>query len=350
MRTAWSGNRVIWAAARWAALLSCLLLPMAAVGVLVGGRLTGVDLVIVLGFELVGFGAMAWFGFHRGPSTGARRRVLLSLSVAGAAISLVVAVAAMAWQLSGHGRGDAHVALAVLAGGSAAILHAIYFLLVLPAAADLYVLHVHGWRFRRCGLMPPVYLIAALLLFDLVLLQEERGTWRQAPTRRRLLRSLTWTTFLIERWVPQVLWYARVAETPRVHAKRFCADLGVMLRSMQWDLANAADAAGYDAVQQRLARTAVAVVRGDLSAIPGSVPVGRRQWLTTLLHRIPSVAALLAAAAALPYVPGVAGAGSAVTTARVGLVIAAVLVLASVDSSSQSRIVDVLGGTPRGGP
>jgi hypothetical protein len=99
-----------------------------------------------------------------------------------------------------------------------------------------------------------------------------------------------------------------------------------------------------------LAAAATAVAGGDWSLLTRTEEPTSISRSIALGRRLIPPAALIAAALAMPHIPGVSVAGPAMTSIQVALIIAAVLGLASVDGPSQDRILSAFGDASKRGP
>jgi hypothetical protein len=92
------------------------------------------------------------------------------------------------------------------------------------------------------------------------------------------------------------------------------------------------------------------VAEGDWSGLTSNDPPSRVSRLLAFARRLVTPAVLVAAAVALPYLPGVGPAGAATTTVQVGLLVAALLRLTSVEGTAQDRILSAVHDTYQAKP
>jgi hypothetical protein len=192
---------------------------------------------------------------------------------------------------------------------------------------------------RTNGTLPPSQATATRLCFLLQDLDEVRGAWRQAHARRRIVKEVEWTIWYVERAIPSMMWWAGFRGPALTAAVLRCRHAAGVLRGVQWRLINACNREDYDHVCDELATAAVAAAGGDWSLLTGAKEPTTEARAVALLRRLVAPALLTAAALTLPYVPGVAVTGSALTGLQVGLIITAILSLTPVEHSSQDQIL-----------
>lgn len=314
---------------------SCLVGPPAFVGLVAHPDLSPAGLLVAVGLYLTMFG-LAGAAYFRRRIFLVRRRELTLLSLFGAVVSCagtVVAATIVALRDGGEAL-RTPVVLGVLAGFLAG------FVIILIRRLILVMeIPVLGWRLRQCGTLPPSQLVAARLTVLLMQFNEVRGQWRQRRERAMLLGHMSWTILLIERWIPQVMWWSGIRGNALDPAVRRCWDAGAVLRAIRWELADAGTASAFDQLQRRLAAAAAAVAAGDWSGLTSDERPSRASRLLALARRLVTPAVLATAAIALPYLPGVDAGGTATTTVRIGLLVAALLQLTSTDGTAQDRIL-----------
>lgn len=324
---------------------TCLLGPPVVVALAVRPDLRPAELLVSAGLYLALFGLASAAYFHRLILSRWRRQlVALSWVGAGASFAATVVVATFALRDGGAGLRTPAV-LGVLAGMLAAVVIVLVRRFVLALQVP-----VLGWWLRRCGTLPPSQLVAVRLAVLLMQFNDVQGQWRQRRARSVMLARASWAIVLVEQWIPQVMWWAGIRGSVLDPAVRRCRDAGVVLRALRWELMDAGTSAAFDQLQRRLASAAAAVAEGDWSELTSNDPPSRVSRLLTFARRLVTPAALVAAAAALPYLPGVGPAGAATTTVQVGLLVAALLRLTSVEGTAQDRILSAVHDTYQAKP
>jgi len=200
------------------------------------------------------------------------------------------------------------------------------------------------------GAMAPSQHVAASMCYLLLILHEMPGVWRRPPARRRLIRRMDYRINWIERALPRGLWLAGVRADMYREVVRRCHEAATALRKLQWRLVDANQRSDYEQLCQELAAATAAVATGDWKLLTSEEQSRTAvSWLIAVLRRLVPAAVLVFTAVALPHLPGVTAGGPAMSSIRVGLVIAAILSLASVDTSSQDRVLAAFSNAHKGG-
>lgn len=269
------------------------------------------------------------------------RRQMIALSCVGAGAGCVALIVAVTIALR-DGRVDLRMpaVLGVLAG----LLATVVIPLVQRFVIALQV-PVLGWWLRQYGTLPPSQLVAIRLAILLMQFNDVRRQWRQRKARAVMLAHTSWAIVLVEQWIPQAMWWAGIRGSGLDPAVRRCRDAGALLREMRWDLMDAGTSEAFDQLLRRLASAAADAAEGDWSGLTGNNAPSRGSRLLALTRRLVTPALLVAAAAALSYLPTVAPAGVATTTIQIGLLIAALLRLTPVDGTARDQILSAVHDT-----
>ncbi|MEU8080964.1 hypothetical protein AB0B31_36615 [Catellatospora citrea] len=203
---------------------------------------------------------------------------------------------------------------------------------------------VNGFIFRRCGMLPPSRLVARRLLPVLIQLSEAKGSAGRGDVRRELLITLRHSAEMIEYWVPHTLYWSGVRGHGLAEARMNCRRAAAVVRTFQWDLLDAGDAASHAMLKREIADAAVKLCRGDWSTLTTAEEPTRSARVAALARRLVTPLALVGAGVTVPYLPGADQLGSAATTIQAGLFIAALLHLVSVDGPAQDRILAAFKG------
>jgi hypothetical protein len=319
--------------------------PFALVWLYGSDELTSVRLVLALTiYATIGataFGLLASWG-----ATG-RQRVFITVACRlGVAISLATGVSTVAYLVAHRRWDDLWPAISVGLIASVlglAVAFAIQAVAIAVAAVGTTV------SCRRCGSMPPSLLVAVQAFYVLETFDELTSGWRQADTRKLLMWRIAGRANFIRHQIPRLQWLVGGSGLVHAETQQRCRQAADLLAHMQWRLAEARSRKDYDEIRQDLVEFVAAAVEGDWSRLAeDSGPVTRPSRLGKLARRLVAPVVLVGTAVGLPYLPGIPAGSSGVTTIQIGLVVAAVLTLASVDSSAQDRVLGALGGA--GGP
>jgi hypothetical protein len=277
-----------------------------------------------------------------------RLRFLVTLACRlGGTLSLLTGLGIMTNLLARHDRSDL---LPAASFGLLAAVFGLVFALVLQAVARTAASIGFVVTCRLCGSMPPSTLVAVQLFYALATFNDLSGTWKQSDGRKRLLWKLAGRAAFIRHQVPRLQWLVGGSTQVREEAQQRCHRAADLLSHMQWRLAEAHSRRDYDDLRNCLAELVAAAAGGDWTKLADDGSPTRRSRLRSLIRRLATPAILVATAFALPFLPGVAADHSGVTTIQIGLAVAAVLTLASVDSSAQDRVLGALSGIGGHGP
>jgi hypothetical protein len=197
---------------------------------------------------------------------------------------------------------------------------------------------------RRCGSMPPSQIVAVQTYYLLNRFDRAQRGWRQADNRKRLLWATARRANFIGHQIPRLQWLAGGSSQVRAETLQHCRHAAATIAAMQWRLIEARSRADFDTLRAELAIAVAAAARGDWSPLSTDTESRRTSRLSAILRRLVAPTILAGTAAILPYLPTVPADGPSLASIQIGLVIAAVLTLASVDNTAQDRVLGALGG------
>lgn len=310
----------------FAAAVTCLLAPAAVVAIPATRDLTGVGQLLASTTYLSVFGVVSATVFRL-----LRITILARLGWLGAGFCVLSTLALAVWMDSPwsatrYGLVAGLVgALAILAGVQAANLLGTY----------VWFATMH----RPLGELQPRTATAARLWFLLHDLAAIGGRWRQPAARRELLWKIGRTGFWLETRLRLAMWMAGHRGHGYEVAARHYRRTASYVQALAWQVMNAGNQAAFEGIRKDLTEVTVAVARGDWERLPPLGEHSRVSRLVTVGRRLIAPTVLAIAAVSLPYLPGVAEKGPALTSIQVGLFVTAALTLTSLDQFSRDRIL-----------
>jgi hypothetical protein len=304
--------------------------PLVLVGALTRPQLSSVALALALTTYLTAFGAMMWWHFSRQRYFPWRVQ-FTRLSQLGTAVSLSAALSLFAVE-----RLLGPIALGLAAGVVATVVRLVVRRLVYALRGPVF-----AFQIRRCGMMPPAHLVTVMLGALLMNLNSGQYIWRRVNARRELLAQIDWTIAMVGRYLPQMVWWAGIRGEALAPSLRRFREAAAAMRETRTQLIDAGGQEAFTQIRNHVAGAMIAVAGGDWSLLGSTAVPGAKSRLLALTRRLVTPFALIGAAIALPYLPGVTHSG-ALTTVQIGLIATALLSLTTVESTAQARIVDVL--------
>ncbi|MFE7568504.1 hypothetical protein ACFU76_16335 [Streptomyces sp. NPDC057539] len=254
----------------------------------------------------------------------------------------VVAVSLILFAVPGgvHG-GQWSTTSEILARTAARIASAVLALLVIGLAIAVCFVTVSvllGWVIRP--IMRPYDPLLLALVDACAVTHAHRDTWFLPNSRKAVERSLKNAARQAETAVP-----ARPFPGGRELARADTLRLAAVIRQHRIPIARASGPASFDLVAQSLWSGVIALIDDDWDALTAAAePVTALSRLRRTAATLWPPVVLLAAAIALPWIPGVEQAPALVNGLRVTLVVTAVLGLALPrESAARTSILDALG-------
>ncbi|MFI6086043.1 hypothetical protein ACIBBB_34745 [Streptomyces sp. NPDC051217] len=254
----------------------------------------------------------------------------------------VVAVSLILFAVSGgvHG-GQWSTASEILARTAAKIAFVVLIMLGIGLAIAVCFVTVSvllGWVIRP--IMRPYDPLLLALVDACAVTHAHRDTWFLPNSRKAVERALKNAARRAETAVP-----ARPFPGGRELARADVLRLAAVIRQHRIPIARASGPASFDLVAQSLWSGVIALIDDDWDALTAAAePVTALSRLRRTAVALWPPVVLLAAAIALPWIPGVEQAPALVNGLRVTLVVTAVLGLAlPPESAARTSILDVLG-------
>lgn len=192
--------------------------------------------------------------------------------------------------------------------------------------------------------MPPSQIVAVQAYYLLNRFDRAQRGWRQADTRKRLLWATARRANFIGHQIPRLQWLAGGSPQVRTDTLQRCRHAAATIAAMQWRLVEARSRSDFDTLRAELAIAVAAAAHGDWSPLTADSESSRTSRLNAILRRLLAPVILAGTALVLPHLPAAPASGTSLASIQIGLMIAAVLTLASVDNTSQDRVLGALGG------
>jgi hypothetical protein len=212
-------------------------------------------------------------------------------------------------------------------------------ILVLHAVLQIGIALADPLSVSLYGAVAPSEHVATSLCYLLMIIHETPGAWHRISARHRLIRRMDYRINWIERAVPRGLWLAGLRTEMHRETERRCREAACALRAMQWRVVDVSRQGDFERLCQELAITSAAVAIGDWKFLTSEQSRTAASRLIAFVRRLLPAGVLAFTAAALPRLPGITASGPAMASIRVGLIVAAILSLASVDNASQDRVL-----------
>ena len=306
----------------------CLLAPIAAVAVPAFRALSPADLICASMIYLTIVGVLSACFFEL---VGSRSQSRLGLL--GAAILLLGASISAAWvQNLGKTVQFALVAAVLLAVTIA----------VVNFAGSVFTRYIwYPLRRQHVATVPPSCATAVWLWYLSYHVQNATEGWRLASVRRELLEWVSHTAFLLGVALPRAMWMSGYRGSAHAEALRRYQRAANFVREQAWRIADANDRESFERIRDDLADGALALARGDWTLVPQAEERSKASWAFIVARRLVTPILLISVALLLPHLPDVRLTGSALTSLQAALILAGVLSLSPLETSSREQVHDL---------
>lgn len=305
---------------------TCLFGPVFAVGVQAIKTLTVSELLLASMIYLCIFGLLSVTYFQWVGIGWLVRLGLLGTGISIAGACVIAAIGTSSWKAVQFGLVTALLAAAAIA--------------LSVFAGNVFGRYIwYPLRRRHLATLPPSS-AAAFWLWSLAdRVQDTMGGFRRASARRELLLWISLTAFWLEVRLPRAMWMAGFRGVAYSETLKRYRRVGSFVRGQGWRIIDSNDRRSLEIVRDDLARAAMAVARGDWTAVPEIQERNRRSRIFVIARRLVTPILLGGTALLLPHLPGVRLAGSASTSLQAALLLAAVLSLTPLDESSREQVL-----------